>query len=220
MFLSLFIFHVGYIKSRKQMVKSIVHKTISIILLPEDIVVHHLLPFLNQEEFVRLFIHDVITEQSLSKALKKTPQEIMEHYETLGKAKTVRNLYFKGFPLTKSLCAIAAKRGSKEQLLWLRTNKCPWDDTTFTAAVLANNLRLMKWLASVRCPMSVHTLREAEKMGKYVSWLVQNGCPIGDYVYDCGRLMTKEGYRKKCEREMEERANNHDIFNYRLVQGR
>jgi len=43
-------------------------------------------------------------------------------------------------------CAIAAKGGHLEVLIWLREKKCPWDEQTYTNAVQCGNPEVFEWV--------------------------------------------------------------------------
>jgi len=53
------------------------------------------------------------------------------------------------------LCAAAAGAGELEMLKWLHENRCPWDETTASAAFNNNELDVLEWALENGCPFEV-----------------------------------------------------------------
>jgi len=53
--------------------------------------------------------------------------------------------------------SVAEGGGFSFLLLWARTNGCPWDENTYAAAALSENLScLLLWARANGCPWDVH----------------------------------------------------------------
>lgn len=147
----------------------------------EDIFLYQVLPLVPHDDLLLLFIENMIAREDYLRTMAKSPEQVMEYYSELGQLKPLKQLCEKGFPLLTSLCSIAARRGSREQITLLRELNCPWDETTFTAAARVGHFKLMKWLLQVRCPWSAETMKASSHSPKQMRWLRSNGCPSSDY---------------------------------------
>jgi hypothetical protein len=168
--------------------------------LPEGVVVHHLLPYFGREDKIHFFIHDVISGNTLLLAINKTPTQIMVELSMTRQFNRVEELYHKGFPLNAALYRFAIKRNNQYQLNWLKYHECPWDDSAFIAAARVGNLRIMEWLLKNNCPWSFETIKKAVRLGKHAQWLKDNGCPMDGHVLWCDRLYTMKEYEEIQER--------------------
>lgn len=66
-----------------------------------------------------------------------------------------------------------------ENIKWLRSEECPWDEYTFTFAAYNGNLENMKWLFNKRCPWDEYTFSSAAYKGnlEIMKWLKNKGFP-------------------------------------------
>jgi hypothetical protein len=58
-------------------------------------------------------------------------------------------------------------------LQWVRSQGCPWDEGTCSAAARSGNLEMLKWLHNAGCPLDEYTLEAAATEGnlEIMQWL-------------------------------------------------
>jgi len=86
----------------------------------------------------------------------------------------------RGFTLTESACAAAARRGDLEMLQWLRAKGCPWDSTTCERAAQQGRLCVLEWARAQGCPWNwgSSVCCRAAKAGHLhvIKWARDNRC--------------------------------------------
>lgn len=92
----------------------------------------------------------------------------------------------------ETVCTYLVKTHHIALLKWMHTMGCPWDATTFNAAI--DDLDLLIWLHVMRCPWDEDTAYIAINSGNIdvVLWLYENEYGLDDYRVI--EIATKEGY--------------------------
>jgi hypothetical protein len=84
-----------------------------------------------------------------------------------------------GLPLSRALCARAAKDGKLAQLRWLRAHGSQCDESTCRAAAGGGHLPVLQYLRAHGCPWNKRTCEAASYGGhlKVLRWARARGCP-------------------------------------------
>ncbi len=85
------------------------------------------------------------------------------------------------FKLTPERCFEAASDGSLQELMWLRSLGCAWDEDTCSAAARRGKIDMLVFCRASNppCPWDVDTCAEAAFEGHFhlLRWLRARGCP-------------------------------------------
>jgi hypothetical protein len=102
------------------------------------------------------------------------------------------------------ICAVAALRGRRGALEWLRAHHARWDETTCEGAAAGGHLGLLRWLHAEGCPWDERTFRAAvtsydmdeSDRWEMLEWLRDQRCPWDASVFSAaaehGRLRVLE----------------------------
>lgn len=118
--------------------------------------------------------------------MKREAMEIIKNIEEqikTGKADKV-------IPLTKETFNTVVEYGNLENMKWLHSVGCPWDEWTFAMTAKHRNFETIKWLHSVGCPWNNWTFTCVTERGDFeiIKWLHEQGCPWNEETfYDAAR---------------------------------
>jgi len=79
------------------------------------------------------------------------------------------------------MCAMAARYGHMDVLIWCREHKCPWDAETCANAARGNHLHILKYARSMNCPWDSRThnyARHYHRDSEMFEWIRDNKAPM------------------------------------------
>lgn len=156
--------------------------------ISHDIYLHHILPFIPQNDLELLVFRAVETDNIadvyfLIGTTGVTVPEYLSSNKDISKVAGCTNLlpvlHRLGFTLSEETFSVTAKRGDLRVMKWLKDKACPWDTHTFSEAAINGDLETMKWLKDNQCPWNERTFLAAAQHGSITNmkWLKENSCP-------------------------------------------
>jgi hypothetical protein len=99
-----------------------------------------------------------------------------------------------GAGLSPLLCKRAAWSGHLDQLVWLRSIGCPWDENTCKVTSAFGHLHILQWARQHGCPWNEKTCEQAARNGHLntLAWAHENGCPWNETTFE---LAVTDTYR-------------------------
>ena len=104
-------------------------------------------------------------------------------------------------------CQLAAHKGHRDLLEWLRAHGCPWDSAVMAVCARNGDLELLKWLYSCGCPCTANVHKAAIHAGHMhvLVYLHEQGSPVYALVslidtaaehgrLDCLKFLHERGY--------------------------